>query len=45
MFQVAQKVTGKGEILIPGSPISRFLFRNTAASWLWLAIRLWVGWK
>ena len=45
MSQVAQSINGKGEILIPGSPISHFLFRSRAASWLWLLVRVWVGWK
>ncbi len=45
MSQVAQSINGKGEILIPASPISHFLFRSTAASWLWLLVRVWVGWK
>lgn len=45
MSQMAQSINGRGEVLIPGSPISRFLFRSTVASWLWLLIRVWVGWK
>lgn len=45
MVQAAQSINRKREILIPSSPISRFLFRNTVASWLWLLVRVWVGWK
>lgn len=29
---------------IPESGLSRFLFANTYAAWLWLACRLYVGW-
>lgn len=45
MVQIARNINDRGEVLIPGSPVSRFLFRNRAASWLWLLVRVWVGWK
>jgi thiosulfate dehydrogenase [quinone] large subunit len=45
MFQGAQVIDGKGEVRIPGPPIARFLFRYTAAGWLWLLVRIWVGWQ
>jgi thiosulfate dehydrogenase (quinone) large subunit len=30
---------------IPDPSITRFLFGDTRLSWLWLALRLWVGWS
>lgn len=30
---------------IPEPPISRFIFADTKLSWLWLIIRLYVGWQ
>lgn len=32
-------------IQIPEPPLSRFLFSHTGFSWLWLIIRLYVGWE
>ena len=32
-------------IIVDESPISRFLFNNTRMSWLWLAVRLYVGYE
>ena len=31
------------QIIIEESPVSRFLFSDTRAAWLWLVIRLYVG--
>ena len=31
------------EIVIPENPVSQFLFSNTSSAWLWLVIRLYVG--
>lgn len=31
------------EIIIPENPVSRFLFSSTKSAWLWLVIRLYVG--
>lgn len=32
-------------IVINESPVSRFLFSNTKMSWVWLIIRVYVGWQ
>lgn len=32
-------------VYIEESPVSRFLFSNTKISWLWLVIRIYVGWE
>jgi thiosulfate dehydrogenase [quinone] large subunit len=44
MFGV-EKVSHGGRVLVQDPPIARFLFQSTAAGWLWLPIRLWVGWQ
>ncbi|CAH0121228.1 MULTISPECIES: DoxX family membrane protein [unclassified Paenibacillus] len=31
------------EIIIPENPVSRFLFSSTSSAWIWLIIRLYVG--
>jgi len=33
----------KNEIIIPDNPVSRFLFSSTRSGWIWLVIRLYVG--
>jgi thiosulfate dehydrogenase [quinone] large subunit len=33
------------EIQIPEPPLSRFLFADTRMSWLWLLLRVYVGWQ
>jgi uncharacterized membrane protein YphA (DoxX/SURF4 family) len=30
---------------IPGPPLARWLFKDTRAAWLWLPLRLYVGWS
>ena len=37
-------ITRKGT-LIQDSPIARFLFNDTRSSWLWLVLRVWLGYK
>jgi thiosulfate dehydrogenase (quinone) large subunit len=44
MFKVEKVTDVKGQIYIQDPPIARFLFQGTIASWLWLAVRLYVGW-
>ena len=44
MFKVEKVTDAKGQIYIQDPPIARFLFQGTIASWLWLAVRLYVGW-
>jgi len=31
------------EVIIPDNPVSRFLFSSTRSSWIWLIIRVYVG--
>lgn len=33
------------EITIPENPVSRFLFSSTRASWIWLIVRLYLGYQ
>ncbi len=37
-------VTRKNQI-VQDPPLARFLFADTRASWLWLLVRLWLGYK
>jgi hypothetical protein len=32
-----------GHVLLQDSPLARFLFQSTIASWGWLILRVWVG--
>src|ERR1700737_5024050 len=45
MFKVEKVTDGRGHILIQDPPIARFFFQNTLAAWLWLAVRLYVGYE
>ncbi len=38
-----QQFREKDEIIIPENPVSRFLFSSTRSAWIWLFIRLYVG--
>jgi thiosulfate dehydrogenase [quinone] large subunit len=38
-------VTPRGDIIIPDPPLARLLFSSTRLAWLWLIIRLYVGWQ
>lgn len=31
-------------IIVPENPVSNFLFNDTRSAWIWLVIRLYVGW-
>ena len=44
MFAVKHVTNGKGDVLIQDPPIAQFLFQNSKAAWLWLVVRLYVGW-
>lgn len=35
----------KSSLHIPEPPLAKFLFANTRMAWLWLIIRLYVGWQ
>jgi thiosulfate dehydrogenase (quinone) large subunit len=43
MFKVEKVIDGKGHTLIQDPPIARFFFQSTITAWLWLAVRLYVG--
>nr|BBH91527.1 hypothetical protein KTC_62780 [Thermosporothrix sp. COM3] len=40
-----QKVQPKSAMNIPASPVVRFLFSDTRVAWLWLLVRLYVGYQ
>lgn len=42
MKQSNVKVVGRS-IIVPENPVSRFLFSDTRSAWIWLIIRLYVG--
>jgi thiosulfate dehydrogenase (quinone) large subunit len=44
MFKVQKVTDNKGQVLIQDPPIAQFLFQGTIASWLWLVVRVYVGW-
>jgi thiosulfate dehydrogenase (quinone) large subunit len=43
MFKVVKVTDEKGRVLIQDPPIARFFFQSTMAAWLWLVVRLYVG--
>jgi thiosulfate dehydrogenase [quinone] large subunit len=43
VFKVEKVLNAKGQTLIQDPPIARFLFQSTVTAWLWLAVRLYVG--
>ena len=45
MRTVDEVADERGRVLIPGPPPARFVFQHTQAGWLWLLVRLWVGWQ
>ena len=45
MFKVEKVTDQKGRVMIQDPPIARFLFQSTTAAWLWLGIRLYVGYE
>ena len=38
-------IDDKGQVLIPDPPIARALYQSTKFAWLWLAIRLYLGYS
>ncbi|NTU85217.1 MAG: DoxX family protein [Chloroflexales bacterium] len=38
-------VTPRGKVLIPDPPIANALFNTTQFAWLWLIVRLYLGWQ
>src|SRR4029453_2767561 len=45
MFKVEKVTDENGQIYIQDPPIARFLFQSTMASWLWLIVRVYVGYE
>ena len=45
MFMVEKISDESGRVLLQDPPIARFLFQNSVASWLWLVVRLFVGYQ
>ena len=45
MFKVQKITDERGRVMIQDPPVARFLFQGTAASWLWLVVRAWVGYQ
>jgi thiosulfate dehydrogenase [quinone] large subunit len=45
MAQVVRTTDERGNVIVEDPPIARFLFSNTKAGWLWLFVRVWVGWQ
>jgi thiosulfate dehydrogenase [quinone] large subunit len=45
MFRVTHMVDEQGRILIQDPPIAQFLFQSTTAAWIWLVVRVWVGYQ
>ena len=45
MFKIEKVTDEKGQVYIQDPPIARFLFQSTAAAWLWLVVRIFVGYE
>jgi thiosulfate dehydrogenase [quinone] large subunit len=45
MFRVTKVTDERGTVLIQDPPIARFLFQGTAAAWLWLVVRVYLGYQ
>jgi thiosulfate dehydrogenase (quinone) large subunit len=43
LFKVEKVTDSGGQVLIQDPPIARFFFQNAKMSWLWLVVRLYVG--
>jgi thiosulfate dehydrogenase [quinone] large subunit len=43
MFKVEKVTDAKGRVLIQDPPIARFFFQSTVAAWVWLVVRIYVG--
>jgi len=38
-------VDRRGEVIIPDPPLARFLFASTKMAWVWLIVRVFLGWQ
>ncbi len=45
MFKIEKVTTAQGQVYLQDPPIAKFLFQGTIASWLWLVVRLYVGYE
>jgi thiosulfate dehydrogenase (quinone) large subunit len=45
VVRIFRTVDERGNTIIEDPPIARFLFSNTKAGWLWLIVRVWLGWQ
>jgi thiosulfate dehydrogenase [quinone] large subunit len=45
MFKVEKVTDEKGRVWLQDPQIARYLFQSTATAWLWLAVRLYVGYQ
>jgi thiosulfate dehydrogenase (quinone) large subunit len=43
MLKIEKVADANGLVYIQDPSIARFLFQSTAAAWLWLAVRIYVG--
>ncbi|MEK7216069.1 MAG: DoxX family protein, partial [Chloroflexota bacterium] len=37
--------TGRHQIIVQDPPIAQFLFSDVRLAWLWLVLRVWLGWQ
>src|SRR3954453_1799092 len=45
MARIVKTVDDRGTPIIEDPPIARFLFSNTRVGWLWLILRVWLGYQ
>ncbi len=38
-------LTNRKNVVVQDPPLARFLFNDTRSSWLWLVLRLWLGYN
>ena len=44
MIDLQEFRDGTRRVAVTDPPLARFLFQSTGAAWIWLVVRLWVGW-
>lgn len=44
MFRVNRVVDARGRMMIEDPPIAKLLFQSTSAAWVWLLVRVYLGW-
>jgi thiosulfate dehydrogenase [quinone] large subunit len=45
MFAVKHVTNEKGDVLVQDPPIAQFLFSNSKAGWIWLVVRVYIGYQ